>query len=299
MKKDIPSETPNLKIMPLILLLALFWGGNSPAVKIALRDMPPFILAALRFTLAAIAIWAWVILRKIPIAISSDEFQSLGILATIFAAQIITFTVGTHLSLAGRAALLINTHPFFVALLAHFFIPSDRLTIKKIIGLIVAFVGVATIFRENFISGNPSYLLGDLILLLSSVILSIQTIYVKKVVQKINPIKLLTWQMSFGLILFYATAFIFEGPSQWHVTWNVVGALAYQGLIVGTFCFLTWTTLLRKYSASRISAFLFMTPVFGVILSSLILGEKVTLWFGIGLTLVAAGIYIVNSSKDS
>lgn len=298
MKKEIPSDVPDLRAMSLMLLLALFWGGNSPAVKIALRDIPPFILAALRFTLAAVAIWAWAISKNIPVALKSDEFLSLGILGIIFAAQIITFTIGTDLSLAGRAALLINTHPLFVALLAHFFILSDRLTIRKVIGLIVAFFGVVSIFRENFISDNSSYMLGDMVLLLSAILLGTQTVYVKKIVQGINPIKLLAWQMNFGLIQFYAMSFIFEKPSEWNVTWSATGALAYQGLIVGAFCFLTWTTLLKKYSASRMSAFLFMTPIFGAISSSLILGEEVTLWFSIGIVMVAAGIYIVNSVKS-
>lgn len=298
MKKEIPSEALDLKAMLLITLLALFWGGNSPAVKIALRDMSPLILAGLRFTLAAIAIWIWAISRRSQLALKPDELLPVGILGMILAAQISAFTIGTHLSLANRGVLLINTHPFFVAVLAHFFIPSDRLTVRKVVGLLVAFFGILLFFRENFVAGNTSYLLGDLILVISAMLLAIQSIYVKKVVQRINPIKLLLWQITFALIPFYAMSFIFEEPSQWKMTWNVAGALMYQGVIVGGFCYFTWTTLIKKYSASKMSAFMFTTPIFGVALSFLILGEEISLWFGVAIVLVASGIYIVNSAKS-
>lgn len=297
-KKEIPSEALDLRAISLIMLLALFWGGNSPAMKVALRDMQPFILAGLRFTLGAAAIWAWAFSRGLPLALKSGELVPLLILGMSFAAQISTFNIGTHLSLAGRASLLLNAHPFFVAVLAHLFIPSDRLTVRKVGGLLIAFLGIFLVFRENLIAGNRSYMLGDLILLLSALILGIQTVYTKRVVQRMDPVKLLVWQMSFALIPFYAMSLIFEDPARWRITWNVTGALIYQGMIVGTFCFITWTSLLRRYSASKIAAFLFATPIFGVALSWLILGERITPWLGAGTVFVATGIYIVNSAES-
>ena len=298
MRKEIPSESLDLKAISLIMLLSLFWGGNSPAMKIALRDMQPFILAGLRFTLAAAAVWGWAIYRRIPLSPRPSELPPLIILSLCFAAQISTFNLGTHLSLASRASLLINTHPFFVALMAHFFIPSDRLTFRKVVGLLIAFSGVALIFRESIISGERSHLMGDLILVLSALILGAQTVYTKRVVQDMAPIKLLSWQMSFALIPFYLMSFLFEDPAGWRISGSVVGMLMYQGILVGFFCFITWTTLLRRYSASKIAAFLFATPVFGVILSWSILGDKLTIWLGAGTMLVAAGIYIVNSAES-
>ncbi|HID55371.1 TPA: DMT family transporter [Candidatus Poribacteria bacterium] len=297
MKKKIPSEGLDLRAISLIMLLSLLWGGNSPAMKIALRDMQPFILAGLRFTLAVMAVWGWAIYRGIPLSLKKGELLPLIILALFFAAQISSFNVGTHLSLASRASLLINAHPFFVALMAHFFIPSDRLTFRKALGLLIAFSGVALIFRESIIPSGRDHLLGDLILLLSAFILGAQTVYTKRVVQDMAPIKLLAWQMGFALIPFYLMSLLFEDPSGWRISGSVVGMLIYQGILVGFFCFITWTTLLRRYSASKIAAFLFATPIFGVALSWLILGDKLTVWLGAGTALVAAGIYIVNSSE--
>lgn len=298
MRKEIPSEGLDLKAISLIMLLSLLWGGNSPAMKIALRDMQPFILAGLRFTLAAMAVWGWAIYKGIPLSLKRGELSSLIVLALFFAAQISTFNIGTHLSLASRASLLINTHPFFVALMAHLLIPSDKLNLRKVIGLLVAFSGVALIFRDSLIPSGRFHLLGDLILVLSAFILGAQTIYTKRLVQDMAPIKLLAWQMSFALIPFYLMSLLFEDPSGWRVSGSVVGMLIYQGMLVGFFCFITWTTLLRRYSASKIAAFLFATPIFGVILSWLILGDKLTLWLGGGTALVAAGIYIVNSAES-
>lgn len=113
--------------------------------------------------------------------------------------------------------------------------------------------------------------------------------------QEIEPVKLLAWEMSFALIPFYLMSFIFERHLSGSLTLSLVGALAYQGLIAGTFSFLTFTTLIKKYSASIISAFLFMTPIFGAFLSFLLLKEEISLWFILAVAFVAMGIYIVNS----
>jgi len=225
------------------------------------------------------------------------EILPLATLGIISAAQISTFNIGTNFSLAGRSALLTNTHPFFVAVLTHFFIPNDRLNLKKIIGLMVAFFGVFLFFRDSFISKNSAYLLGDIILFVSAMIVAIRTVYVKTVVQKIDAIKLLAWEMSFALIPFYLMSLIFERHLPGNLTWSLVGALTYQGLIAGTFGFLTFTTLIKKHSASIISAFLFMTPIFGAFLSFLILKEEISFWFILAVAFVAIGIYIVNSAN--
>jgi drug/metabolite transporter (DMT)-like permease len=297
LKKEIPSEALDLRAVPLILVMGLFWGGNSPAMKIALRDMDPFILAALRFTIGAIGVWLWAWQRRIDVSLRRNEFFPLAILGMAFAAQIATFNSGIHLSLATRATLLINTHPFFVALLAHFFISTDRLSTRKVLGLLVAFSGVFAIFRENLISGGESYITGDVILVVSACILAFEAVYIKRMVQGMNPVKLLTWQMTFSLVPLYAMAFIFENPSHWRMTSTTGVVLLYQGLAVGTFCFLVWTSLLKRYSASKVSAFLFVVPIFGVSLSYIMLGEQITFWLGVGTALVAIGIYIVNSCR--
>ena len=291
----IPSEGLDLKALGVLTALALFWGGNSVAMKIALRYMEPFILAGLRFTISLAGVIAWAKLRGVGLRARADELPHLIALGVCFTAQISTFNIGTDLSLASRSSLFINTHPFFVAILAHFLIPTDRLRPVKVLGLASAFLGVFLTLRENLLS-STSYMRGDLILILSALILGVQSIYTKRIVQRVDPAKILAWQMGVGVVLFYLLSLIFEEPGGWRVSGELILAVAYQGLLVGIFCFLIWVTLLRRYSASKLSAFLFTTPIFGVMLSRLILGERLSLWLGAGAALVGLGIYLVNRS---
>jgi drug/metabolite transporter (DMT)-like permease len=289
----LPSEDVNVKAVLLLLLLACLWGGNAVAVKIGLIYTRPFLLAGFRFALGALAIGLWGIFSKIDLKPRRGEISSLVILSLLFAAQICTFTLGVDLTLAGRASLFINTYPFFVAILAHFFISNDRLNIRKALGLILAFLGIFAIFRDK-IAGGGSTVTGDSLMLISGLLLGVLGVYTKRVVQRINAYKLLLWEMILALPLFFGLGMVFERSYSHIISLSLILSVIYQGIVVAGFCFVAWTLLLKRHSASKVSAFMFATPLFGVGLSSLILREPVTLYLVIGAILVASGIYVVN-----
>jgi len=290
---NIQNNNITIKAIPLVLLVALLWGGNAVAMKIALRYMPPFILAGIRFGIGAIIIWFWAKFRNIDIKLYKHNVISLVILSLMFSVQICTFNIGTNFTTAGRSSVLINVNPFLIAVLAHFFISEDRLTIRKLSGLILAFLGIFIVFRDK-INTNEPHIIGDIIMIISGFLFSVLTIYTKRLMNKIGVYKILFWEMVFGLIPFFLLSLIFERSSDYSLTWELVVALIYQGGVVASIAFIVWTTLLQRYSASKISAFLFATPLFGVGLSALILHEAITPYLVIGALLVAGGIYIVN-----
>ncbi len=289
----LPGEDVKVRAVLLLLLLACLWGGNAVAVKIGLIYTRPFLLAGFRFALGALVIGLWGVFSKIDLKPRRREISSLVILSLIFAAQICTFTLGVDLTLAGRASLFINTYPFFVAILAHFFISNDRLNIRKVLGLILAFSGVFAIFRDKIVDGD-SRAIGDSLILISGFLLGVLNVYTKRIVQRINTYKLLLWEMILALPLFFGLGMIFERAYPHTISLSLILSVMYQGMVVAGFCFVVWTLLLKRHSASKISAFMFATPLFGVGLSSLILREPVTLYLVIGAILVASGIYVVN-----
>ncbi len=293
-RTNLPSEEVDFKAIILMLLVVLLWGGNVVATKIALPDMPPFMLAGVRFGLGAIIIGIWGLLNRSQLIPRKGEILSLIILSALFAAQICTFNLGLNLTLAGRASIFMSINPFFVALLAHFIIPNDRLNIRKIIGLFLAFSGIIIVFRDK-VGINGSRILGDAILISSSAIVGFMTIYIKKLAQNINTYKLLFWEMIFSLIPFFGLSLIFEDISQVNASSSLFFALLYQSIIVAGISFIIWTVLLRSYSASKLSVFVFAMPIFGVGLSVLMLHESMTMYLIMGAILVAIGIYIVNS----
>ena len=292
-KTELLNHDITLKAIPLVLLVALLWGGNAVAMKVALRYMPPFVLAGIRFGLGAIIIWFWAHIKNIDIGIKKQDVVGLIILSLLFSAQICTFNLGTKYTTAGRSSVLINVNPFFIAILAHFFIPGDRLSSKKIIGLILAFAGIFVVFSDKIETKEP-HLIGDIIMLTSGFLFSILTIYTKKLMQRMDVYKIIFGEMFFGLVPFLALNMIFERSAQYVFSYQLLTAIIYQGCIVASVAFIVWTTLLQRYSASKISAFLFASPLFGIGLSALILHETITPYLVIGALLVAAGIYVVN-----
>ncbi len=293
MKQSIPIEEPSAKIITVAVFLAFLWGGNSVALKAALGDLPPFMIGGLRFSLATLAIFLWATYSRIPLIPKKTEIIPLIILSLLFTAQIGLINLGTKFTYASHTTVIINLNPFFTAVLAHFFIKGDHLTLRKIFGLIVAFGGVLIVFRGN-LNLDFNYILGDLIVLGSAFLLGICNIFVKLLIQDINIYRLLIWQMALSLPIFFCLSLCLEDMKEHHFSMIAMSSILYQGLVIGGFCFVGWTLILKRHSPSKMSAIFFATPLFGVALSHIFLKEPITANLAIGAILVAIGIYTVN-----
>ena len=292
------NREPDVSIIALVLFLALLWGGNSVAIKIGLQDIPPLALAGFRFVvgLAAVTGWAW--WQRVRIKLEPGELVPLIYLSLIFLLQIIALNVGTHYTTSSRSIVLNSTYPLFTTLLAHFLIQGDRLTVPKTLGILLAFGGVTVTFIESLNLDSRDYLIGDIVVLASGGLLGLRIVATTRLVQSIHPYRLLIWSMLFSLPWFFILSLIFEQGWEYRVSVSSLAAIFYQGLVVAGFCFVAWTSILRHYSPSRLVVLFFATPLFGVLLSNLLLDEPLGLELISGAVLVAAGIYLVNRTKE-
>lgn len=279
-----------------VLLLCLLWGGNGVAIKVGLQGIPPLALAGLRFSLGFLCIVIWALGTRTSLRIRSGEFYPLTFIGLFFILQIGLLNMGLERTLVIYSSIIFSIYPFFIALLAHYFIPGDQLTVRSVLGLLVAFFGVVVIFLGKLGSVSQNVWLGNLLTLLSALCLGVQFVYTKKIIRGIDPIKLLFWQMVYSVPGFFLLSLFLErGTSNYLLTPRVVGALLYQGIVVAGLCFIGRNLLLKYYPASKLSAFFFTSPLFGVVLSILILREPITLALLVGGSFVALGIYLVNS----
>ena len=287
------SEEPRGKIIALALLLAFLWGGNSPSIKVGLQDFPPMALAFFRFVIGLVIIGGWSLFRRVSLGLRPGELPRLLLLTTIFILQIITLNTGTFFTTASRSTIFINVYPFFTAIFAHLWIPAERLSIPKTLGIIVAFSGVFVTVAPNLGNGETS-ILGDILVLISGCFLGLRVVVTKLLVQSIHPYRLLVWYLSLSLPCYAAISFLLERGEPMQLTLSSAAALLYQGGVIAGFCFLAWTSILERYSASKLVVLFFATPLSGVLFSSLILGDELTISLLGGAALVAAGIYLVN-----
>ena len=281
--------------------LSILWSGNIVAIKLGLIAFPPFWSAFWRFLIAAAAVGLWARFRGLPLLPEPSEWRPLGILALLFTVQISLLNLGVNWTSPGYGIVLLNAHPIFANLLAHFFVPEDRLSPRRVIGLATAFSGICIVFLGNPQSEiAPRPLLGNLLVVLTSFLLGVRVVYTNRLVQSIEPIRTVLWQTIFSVPGFLLAAWLFEPPLLGSsIPTAPVLALLYQGVVIAGLCFVGWTMLLKHHSPGTLSMFGFTAPVFGILLSALLFGEAITPRLWIGLVAVAAGIVLVTRQGSS
>lgn len=258
-------------------------------------------MATLRFIIGGGSVFLFCRFKRIPLRLNSREFPLLVINALLFASQIGFFYLGIYRTTASHSVVLINSNVFFVAFFAHFFLLDDRLAARKTLGLLLAFSGVLFVFWAPMPSGplRRASLVGNGLILLSAVILAAKTVYIKRLIEFIEPTKVVFWEMAMGVPLLGLASGLFDGERAETTlaalaSTQVFGAILYQGVIVGGFCFVASTILLARHPASAVVSFSATVPLFGILLSHLILGEALPASLLLGAGLVAIGIALVN-----
>ena len=288
-------DNPEFSILASILsaFLCVIFGANAVAIKMALSGVGVFTCAAIRFGIAAFAIWIWARTRGQPLVPTRGRFYLLLIFAALFAGQLSLFYLGLSKSNASRGTLISNLLPFWVLFLAHFFVPDDRITRRKFFGILLGFSGVAFMFAEKK-GVTGAFRTGDLIILSATVIWSCNVIYLKRIMRFFSPFQVTFYSMIFSVPVFLLEAILWDTPMIFNLDFKVIGALLYQSLITATFGFVTWNKLLQKYGAVALHSFIFLMPIAGVALGGLVLGEPITSKIIAALAFIVAGILVVH-----
>ncbi len=276
------------------MLVSILWGANPVVIKLGLEDAPPIRLAWMRFLVGGVVIglWAWATGRFAGLRMERSEWRPLVFLGLLFTLQIGSMNVGTSLTSAAHSAILLNLYAVHTVVLAHFLIPGDRLTLRKLTGVLVAYAGIVLLFVHQISDGAPT-LLGDAIMVVSAFILAERTIYLARAVQRVDPVKLLLSQVLIGTAIFVVVSLVFEpSPTRWTV--RLATSIAYQGVLVAGFNFVVNLWLLRRYRPSALAGFFLTQPIFGVLAAALVTGDPLTLDLLLASAAVAVGIGLTS-----
>jgi drug/metabolite transporter (DMT)-like permease len=283
----------------LMLMLCLSWGFNQIAVKLVLPDVPPMLQALSRSVgaLPVLLIIGW--LRGVKF-FERDGTLWPGLSAgVIFSIEFVLIYRGLLLTSASRAVVFLYTAPFFVALGSYFFL-GERLRPAQWGGLALSFAGVALAVGVPQANVDASVLLGDLLIACGGALWAATTLLVKATALIRAPSeKGLGYQVALSIPILGFAAWI-SGERIAHVPSPLsLSLLVYQAFWVVGLTFLLWFALVKTYSASTLSAFTFITPLFGVVASYFIMHDTLTLAFGVAALLVIAGLYLVNRPEVS
>ena len=278
-----------------IIFLTVLFGANVVAIKLALTGMGPLTTAGLRFALAAVAIACWARFTGRSFRLKPGQAVQVLIVSIAFTVQLSLFYLGLARTYASRGVLISNLLPFFVLFLSHHFIPGERITWKKMVGMMLGFSGVAVLFygSQGF---SGSFHSGDMIILVAVAIWSGNVVYTKRIINDYAPFHLVLYPMMVSVPVFLSAGFLWDGHMIFNLNVIVVTAYFYQGLVTAAFGFVAWNSMLKRYGASTLHAFVFIMPIACVVFSGLILDEPITSNLMLALTLIAAGILLVHIS---
>jgi drug/metabolite transporter (DMT)-like permease len=272
----------------------MLFGANTVAIKICLNEIGPFTTAAIRFALAALVLTLWIAKRGHSLRLRSEQLIPIGVIATAFTIQIMLLYIGLNLTSASRGVLLVNMQPFWVLLLAHFFIPGDHITGRKVLGLVAGFSGVACLFLAPDSLSSPMHR-GDLIIMVVALIWAANAVYTKRVIHAFSPYQLVLYPMFLALPCIVVAACWWETlPSAAQFNVQVNTALLYQSLITTAIGFVAWNRLLKIHGAVALHAYIFVIPMAGVLISRMLLGEPLTVQMLIAMSLIVSGIIIIQ-----
>lgn len=283
----------------LMLMLCLSWGFNQIAVKLVLPDVPPMMQALIR------SVGALPVLLIIGWWRGVRFFQRDGTLwpglaaGIVFGIEFVLIYRGLLLTSASRAVVFLYTAPFFVALGSYSFL-GERLRASQWGGLGLSFAGVALAIGVPQANVDADVLLGDLLIVAGGSLWAVTTLLIKATALLKAPAeKGLGYQVAISIPILAFAAWV-SGERLTHMPGLLsLSLLAYQAFWVVGLTFLLWFALIKTYSASKLSAFTFITPLFGVVASYFILHDTLTITFGVAALLVIAGLYLVNRPEVS
>ena len=280
-----------------LVVCCFLWGINQVAAKSAMLEIPALWQASARAVGGTLLLLLWSWWRGIAL-FEHDATLRGGLLAgLLFAAEFFCIFVGLQFTGASRMVVFIYISPFVVALGMPLISRAERLRPSQAVGLLLAFAGVAWAFAEGFSStaAGPRQWIGDGLGVLGGLLWGATTLAIRgTALTSASAEKTLLYQLAVSAVLLPLAAWALAAPWPGHVSTLAWLSVAFQVVVITFASYLVWFWLIRHYPATRAAAFTMLTPVFGLLLGTVLLAEPVTTRLVIAVATVAAGIVLVN-----
>jgi O-acetylserine/cysteine efflux transporter len=295
-------EPIGLRTFLLATLISILWGGNLVSIRVGVDSVPPLWSAFWRMAVGVVVVAGWALSRGVSIRPAPAEWRPLFLLGVLFTTQIGLLNSASAMTSPSYGVVILNSYAVFANLTGHFWGGSHgeaRLTPMRVTGLAVAIAGLVVLTMGRAPAAlAPQPLLGNSLMVISAFLLGYRQVYTRVLVQSIDPVRTVVWQMAWSVPLFLVIAAISEPMVYGHVTWQAVAAISYQGVVVAGICFIVWAELLKKHAAGTLSMFSFLVPIAGIALSGWIFGEPLTQGLVIGGLLALIGVFIVTRTAS-
>ena len=282
-----------------MVLLCAIWGAQQVAIKLAAPDLAPIYQVSLRSGLSALLVVLLGRWRGDPVVLRRETLRPGALAGLLFAGEFLFVAEGLRRTQASHMAIFLYTAPVFTALGLHLAVPTERLRPRQWAGIGLAFGGIALAFLGGAPAGGgaAATLSGDLLGLLAGLCWGATTVVVRtSALSEAPPSETLLYQLLGAFLALLPVALLSDQAGRFALTPAALASLLFQGVVVSFASYLAWFALLRRYLATGLSVFSFMTPIFGVTFGVLVLGEPLGGAFVAGAALVLAGILLVSGA---
>jgi drug/metabolite transporter (DMT)-like permease len=279
----------------IFVALGVMWGSSYLFIKIGVETLTPFTLVALRLAIGASLLIAVMVVAREPIPRSVRTYGHLVVMSVfsiVLPFSLITWAEQSVTS--SLASILTATVPLFVIVIAALALRDEPITVNRVAGLGIGFVGVVILTGGGFLSPDSDPLaLGALLGAAASYALG--AVYSRRNVTGLRPMVPAVFQVGFALVIAGALALVFERPFELQPTPQAVASVVWLGLLGSGLAYLAFFRLLRTWGATRTSLVAYVMPAVGIALGVLVAGEPIDLRIVAGTLLVIGGIALVNA----
>ena len=289
------ERKPNMDLAGAVALtvFAVVLGLNQVVIKLSNGGFQPIFMAGLRSAFAFLVILAWMRYRGVHHGIRRDLLFPGLVLGLLFTFEFVCLYLALDYTTVSRASIIFYSMPVWLTLVAHFVLPGEQMRAPRALGLALAMAGVIRVLAKPY-EGAEASLFGDLLALGAALGWGGVALFLRlHPVSQERPEVQLLWQLGVSMLLLFALAPLF-GPLTRDLAPIHWAGLAFQVLAVASFGYLFWFMLLKIYPVSGVASFSFLSPVCGVALGWLVLGEEIGPEIIGGLCLVAVGLVLIN-----
>jgi drug/metabolite transporter (DMT)-like permease len=284
-----------MKVRVVWLILCGIWGSTWLFIKLGLADLPPLTFAGIRFLFASLILVAVILARGVRWPRQRRDWFVIAIVGLLqFSLNYGLVFWGEQRISSGLAAVLQSTFPAFGLVIAHFYLPDEPITAKKVVGVLLGFAGVGIIFSQQLSIAGQSALWGSIALVLSALCGSYGNVLVKAYGTQIDPFVLAAGQMLCGFPPLLALGIATEGnPFRLHWTGMAILAMAYLVIVGSVLAFTLFYWLVRHMDVVNTMLIALVTPVVAVILGMIVLHEQLNWRLFAGAACIISGIAFI------
>ncbi|HJX92409.1 MAG TPA: EamA family transporter [Pyrinomonadaceae bacterium] len=288
-----------MKVRLVWLILCGIWGSTWLFIKLGLEDLPPLTFAGIRFVIACLLLFAFIRFRGVKLPTSKDDWLLLAVTG------VLSFTLnygllfwGEQFISSGLAAVLQATIPAFGLVIAHFYLPGERMTWARIFGVALGVCGVGIVFSNQLALSGGRALAGCVALVFSSFFVAYSNVLVKARGKNLEPSVIAAGQMFFGMIPLLLVGIPLEGnPLKFHWTLMSVVAMFYLAIVGSVLAFLLYYWLVHNMDVTKSMLIALVTPVVAVVLGMIVLHEELNWRTFAGGAMIILGIGFIVTQR--